>query len=192
MGACTYPEPPYRANHNQEFLEGGILLMGRVIRSQRKGAGSVFKSHNTHRKGPARHRVLDAAERNGYIKGTVADIIHDPGRGAPLARVVFNSPIAYGKAKELFIAPEGLYTGQAVYCGKKAVLSIGNIKPVGDMPEGTIICNVEEVRRFFKGIGQGLSLSPCSMSIGHTCCTLHDAAHSFCPAANNFIIFIHP
>lgn len=34
---------------------------------------------------------------------------------------------------------------KAVYCGKKAVLSIGNIKPVGEMPEGTIICNVEEV-----------------------------------------------
>jgi large subunit ribosomal protein L8e len=34
---------------------------------------------------------------------------------------------------------------KAVYCGKKAVLTIGNIKPVGDMPEGTIICNVEEV-----------------------------------------------
>ena len=61
--------------------------MGRVIRSQRKGRGSVFKAHTTHRKGPARHRVMDAAERNGYIKGVVTDIIHDPGRGAPLARV---------------------------------------------------------------------------------------------------------
>lgn len=61
--------------------------MGRVIRAQRKGAGSVFKSHNTHRKGPAKHRVLDSAERNGYIKGTVQEILHDPGRGAPLARV---------------------------------------------------------------------------------------------------------
>ena len=61
--------------------------MGRVIRSQRKGRGSVFKAHTTHRKGPAQHRVLDSAERNGYIKGVVTDIIHDPGRGAPLARV---------------------------------------------------------------------------------------------------------
>lgn len=63
------------------------LQMGRVIRSQRKGRGSVFTSHTTHRKGPARHRTLDAAERNGYIKGVVSEIIHDPGRGAPLARV---------------------------------------------------------------------------------------------------------
>ena len=61
--------------------------MGRVIRSQRKGRGSVFKSHNTHRKGAAQHRVMDSAERNHYIKGVVTEVVHDPGRGAPLARV---------------------------------------------------------------------------------------------------------
>eukprot|EP01023_Acetabularia_acetabulum_P061357 TRINITY_DN740_c1_g1_i1.p1 TRINITY_DN740_c1_g1~~TRINITY_DN740_c1_g1_i1.p1 ORF type:complete len:258 (+),score=58.01 TRINITY_DN740_c1_g1_i1:104-877(+) len=118
--------------------------MGRVIRGQRKGAGSVFTSHTTHRKGPAKHRVLDAAERNGYIKGVITDIIHDPGRGAPLARVKFRDPVRYKLRKELFIAAEGAYTGQYIYCGKKATLAIGNIKPIGEVPEGTIVCNVEE------------------------------------------------
>lgn len=61
--------------------------MGRVIRSQRKGRGSVFTSHTTTRKGAAKHRVLDIAERRNYIKGVVTEIVHDPGRGAPLARV---------------------------------------------------------------------------------------------------------
>ena len=61
--------------------------MGRVIRGQRKGAGGIFKSHNRTRKGAAQLRKLDAAERNGYIKGVVTEIVHDPGRGAPLARV---------------------------------------------------------------------------------------------------------
>lgn len=41
--------------------------MGRVIRGQRKGAGSVFKSHNTHRKGAAKIRKIDAAERHGCV-----------------------------------------------------------------------------------------------------------------------------
>lgn len=118
--------------------------MGRVIRSQRKGRGSVFKSHNRTRKGPAKLRVLDVAERNGYIRGVVTDILHDPGRGAPLARVEFRNTIRYKKQKELFIAPEGVYTGQYLYCGKKASLNIGNVKPIGEMPEGTIVCNVEE------------------------------------------------
>ena len=37
-----------------------------------------------------------------------------------------------------------MHTGQFVFCGKKAQLSIGNILPVGQMPEGTIVCNLEE------------------------------------------------
>jgi ribosomal protein L2 len=47
------------------------------------------------------------------------DIIHDPGRGAPLAVVHFRDPYRFKTRKELFIAPEGMYTGQFVYCGKK-------------------------------------------------------------------------
>ena len=74
--------------------------MGRVIRSQRKGRGSVFVSHTRTRKGPAQHRTLDHAERNGYIKGVVTDIIHDPGRGAPLARVSFSIKIHAIHAEE--------------------------------------------------------------------------------------------
>ncbi len=45
--------------------------MGRVIRGQRKGAGSVFKAHVKHRKGAAKLRHIDFAERHGYIKGIV-------------------------------------------------------------------------------------------------------------------------
>lgn len=51
--------------------------MGRVIRGQRKGAGSVFRAHVKHRKGAARLRAVDFAERHGYIKGIVKV------RGAP-------------------------------------------------------------------------------------------------------------
>ncbi|GCB77955.1 hypothetical protein scyTo_0020631 [Scyliorhinus torazame] len=70
-------------------------IMGRVIRGQRKGAGSVFKAHVKHRKGPAKLRAVDFAERHGYIKGIVK-------------------------------------------------LNIGNVLPVGTMPEGTIVCCLEE------------------------------------------------
>ena len=61
--------------------------MGRVLRTQRKGPGGIFKSHTHHRKGAARFRVTDFSERHGYIKGVVEKIVHDPGRGAPLAQV---------------------------------------------------------------------------------------------------------
>lgn len=45
--------------------------MGRVIRAQRKGAGSVFRSHTKHRKGAPKLRNLDYSEKYGYIKGVV-------------------------------------------------------------------------------------------------------------------------
>lgn len=102
------------------FLQ--IAAMGRVIRGQRKGAGSVFRAHVKHRKGAARLRAVDFAERHGYIKGIVKDVIHDPGRGAPLAKVVFRDPYRFKKRTELFIAAEGIHTGQFVYCGKKGEL----------------------------------------------------------------------
>ena len=56
---------------------------------------------------------------NRYIKGVVKDIIHDPGRGAPLAKVVFRDTYRYKQRIEYFVAVEGMYTGQFVYCGAK-------------------------------------------------------------------------
>ncbi|KAJ7122877.1 translation protein SH3-like domain-containing protein [Mycena epipterygia] len=117
--------------------------MGRVIRAQRR-SHAIFKAHTHLNKAPARLRALDFAERNGYIRGIVKEIIHDSGRGAPLARVVFRDPYRYKLRKETFIATEGLHTGAFVYCGKKATLAVGNVLPVGQCPEGTIVCNVEE------------------------------------------------
>ena len=49
----------------------------------------------------------------------------------------------YQVDKELFIAAEGMYTGQAVYCGKKAEVGVGNVLPLRELPEGTVVCNVE-------------------------------------------------
>jgi large subunit ribosomal protein L8e len=57
-----------------------------------------------------------------YIRGVVKEIIHDPGRGAPLARVVFRDPYRYKHRTEYFVAVEGLYTGQYIYAGTKGKL----------------------------------------------------------------------
>ena len=74
----------------------------------------------------------------------VKDIIHDPGRGAPLARVTFRDPYRYKTHTETFIANEGMYTGQFIYAGKNANLTVGNILPLSSVPEGTVVTNVEE------------------------------------------------
>ena len=64
--------------------------MGRVIRNQRRGApgGVVGRTSTTSRHGPAKLRKLDFAEREGYLRGVITDIAHDPGRyvSCPLQR----------------------------------------------------------------------------------------------------------
>lgn len=119
--------------------------MGRVIRSQRRGAAKGVKGRTstTCRHGPAQLRKLDYAEREGYLRGVVTDVMHDPGRGAPLMKVRFRSVYHNRKDDEVIVAPEGIYSGQFLYFGKKATLNIGNVLPVGSLPEGTIICNTE-------------------------------------------------
>jgi large subunit ribosomal protein L8e len=37
-----------------------------------------------------------------------------------------------------------MYTGQFIYAGKKASLTVGNVLPLGSVPEGTVVTNVEE------------------------------------------------
>ena len=51
--------------------------MGRVIRAQRKGAGSVFTANTKHRKGKPALRAVDYAERHGYIKVIVVLVTSD-------------------------------------------------------------------------------------------------------------------
>lgn len=84
----------------------------------------MFKSHTRTRKGPSRLRTLDFAERHGFIKGVIKEIIHDPGRGAPMAKVSFRNAYRYKQDKEIFVAAEGLYNGQFIYCGKKGAFIV--------------------------------------------------------------------
>lgn len=104
----------------------------------------MFRSHTHFRKGAVAHHKLDFAEREGYVKGVVKDIIHDSGRGAPIAKIQFKDAYSFKKQNVLVTAAEGMYTGQFVYNGRKAKFAIGNVVPIGNLPEGTTICNIEQ------------------------------------------------
>ncbi|OJD22667.1 60S ribosomal protein L2-A [Blastomyces percursus] len=134
----------YETGHRAPSSNSTLDAMGRVIRNQRKGRGSIFTANTRLNKAPAQFRTLDYAERHGYIRGVVKKIIHDAGRGAPLAQVSFRHPYKYKDVVETFIANEGMYTGQFIYAGKNAALTVGNILPLGSVPEGTVVTNVEE------------------------------------------------
>jgi large subunit ribosomal protein L8e len=111
--------------------------------AQRKGKSTIFKSHTRTRKGAVKLRAYDYAEKHGYIRGVVKEILHDPGRGAPVAKIQFRNMYRYKRDNELLVCTEGMYTGQFIYCGKKAALTVGNVLPLSVVPEGTIVCNVE-------------------------------------------------
>jgi large subunit ribosomal protein L8e len=93
--------------------------------------------------GKVAHHVLDFAEREGYTKGVVKDIVHDSGRGAPVAKIQYKDAYNFKKRNILISAAEGMYSGQFIYNGLKAGIAIGNVRPISELPEGTTICNIE-------------------------------------------------
>jgi large subunit ribosomal protein L2 len=64
--------------------------------------------------------------------------LHEPGRGAPLASIKLENGQAY-----YTVVPEGVAEGQKMEMGSKASVDIGNVLPLGSVPEGTIVCNIE-------------------------------------------------
>lgn len=115
--------------------------MGRRIRVQRRGRGTSTFTASTHKRvAPAQYpRKLSPKERFGIsIKGVVEAFLHDPGRGAPLAFIRFeNGETCYT------VTPEGTSEGQQISIGGKSSIDVGNIIPLGKIPEGTIVCSLE-------------------------------------------------
>ncbi len=105
--------------------------MGKRIRTRRRGKGSrTYRSPSHRHHGSVSHPPFENEE------GSVVDIHRSPGRTATMARVSFPS------GKVLMIAPEGLQVGQKVTIGR-TVIDRGNTLPIGDIPESTLIFNVE-------------------------------------------------
>ena len=81
---------------------------------------------------------MSAKQQEGVINGQVKDIVHDPGRGAPMVAVKLETGETYYS-----VVPEGVYEGQPTQIGSKAAVEIGNVLPLGKIPEGTMVCSIE-------------------------------------------------
>jgi len=113
--------------------------MGKPQVLQRRGrGGSVFLSPSWNRIGRVRYHKALAEELNSSVEFVVKDIVHDSGRGAPVAVVKSGSGL-----KTLMIAPEGSYIGQKIFFGSESFIDVGNVLPLFKIPEGTLICNIE-------------------------------------------------
>ena len=109
--------------------------MGKRLIQQRRGRNKGHFKTPSHR---FRGEVKYIRDRNKH-QGIVEDIVHDPGRTAPLASVRLED-----NSKILTIAPEGVLVGDSIkFTEDKMEIARGNVLPIGKVSEGTPIYNIE-------------------------------------------------
>lgn len=105
--------------------------MGKRITAQRRGKGNKYSAPSHRYKGEAKHLPEGMGE--------VIDIVHDPLHTAPLARIKHESGTLIWT-----LANEGLSVGETLASGVDAPVAIGNTLPIGNIPEGTTVFNIEK------------------------------------------------
>ncbi len=85
-----------------------------------------------------KYRIIDFKRNKFDIEGTVATIEYDPNRSANIALVNY-----VDGEKRYIIAPKGLKVGMKIVSSANADIKVGNTLPIQNIPEGTIIHNVE-------------------------------------------------
>jgi len=85
-----------------------------------------------------KYRIIDFKRNKDGVIGTVSSIEYDPNRSANIALINY----ADGE-KRYIIAPKGLTVGMKVESGENADIKVGNTLPLANIPEGTLVHNVE-------------------------------------------------
>lgn len=84
-----------------------------------------------------RYRIIDFKRANHGVTGEVKTIEYDPNRTAFIALVDFDGE------KRYIVAPKGLEVGQKISQGPGSSPEVGNCLPLGEIPLGSIIHNIE-------------------------------------------------
>lgn len=113
-----------------------------LVKGIRKRAGRNNNGHITarHRGGghSRRYRTIDFKRNKTGIPGTVKSIEYDPNRNARIALVSY----ADGEYRYI-LAPASLSVGDKIQSGTGTEVRVGNSLPLGEMPLGTIVHNIE-------------------------------------------------
>ena len=72
-------------------------------------------------------------------EGKVIDLIHERGRDAPLAKIRFED-----NSTSIVPAVLGTKVGSTIQFGLKSEIESGNVISIQNIPDGTIVCNVEK------------------------------------------------
>lgn len=102
-----------------------------------KAKGVITVLHKS--RGARKHyRIIDFKRNKFDIEGVVVSIEHDPNRGSDIALVNYTDG-----EKRYILAPVGLQKGMRIVSSGNAEVSLGNVLPVGNIPLGVEIHNVE-------------------------------------------------
>ncbi|MHA1311309.1 MAG: 50S ribosomal protein L2 [Candidatus Helarchaeota archaeon] len=113
--------------------------MGKRIRVQKRGRGHFpWVATKKGKKGPIKHKKIMSDQKDTVIQGKIIDILHERGRTAPIGYIKYSD-----KTKGYLIMPEGIIMGQTIEIGKSAEVKPGNTLPLSDIPEGTMVYNIE-------------------------------------------------
>ena len=85
-----------------------------------------------------RYRIVDFKRAKIGVPARVAEIEYDPNRTARIALLHY----ADGE-KNYILAPDGLKQGDTIISSRNADIRPGNSLPLGDIPAGTMIHNIE-------------------------------------------------
>ncbi len=103
--------------------------MPKRTRSRRMGSSKNLRTPS--------HRYDKEVDFEG-VEGEVKDILHDPARSAPVAKIELED----GEERYI-VAPEGLETGDTIKCGITAPIKPGNRLKLAEIPEGVPVHSIE-------------------------------------------------
>jgi large subunit ribosomal protein L2 len=124
-GELTRKEPE-KALVEASPKSGGRNARGRIT-SRHRGGGAKRS-----------YRRIDFRRRKDGVPAKVAAIEYDPNRTAHIALVHY----ADGE-KSYILAPQRLRVGATVMSGERSDIVVGNSLPLGRIPTGTVVHNVE-------------------------------------------------
>ena len=111
--------------------------MGKRPLVRRRGRGGMqFRAATMGKLNRAKYPSFLLSEQH---EGKIIDLIHERGRDAPLAKIRFED-----NSTSIVPAVLGTKVGSTIQFGLKSEIESGNVISIQNIPDGTIICNVEK------------------------------------------------
>lgn len=131
----------------------------KFIRKKHSGRDASGRVAVRHQGGEQKRfvRIIDF-HRNKRLSGKIAAIEYDPNRNCQIALVQY----ADGD-KRYIICPNGLKVGDTIIAGENVDIRTGNALPLGNIPMGTVVHNIELIPgkggQIARGAGAAVTIS---------------------------------